>query len=172
LYHQAFGLDAFTAPLEALRDLLADYNIESAGLERDDWLDLLMTHRLQPDFAPDRLLLLFDFPPSQCALARIEGVGVDAVAQRFEAFLCPLELANGYHELVDAAEQEQRFRRDCAKRTARALAVPPQDLRLLQALKHGLPDCAGVALGIDRLLMAIWQSNDISAVIGLPFERA
>ena len=81
--------------------------------------------------------------------------GDPPVAERFELYLGPLELANGYHELTDADEQRRRFERDLAIRAGRRVATPAVDERLLDALAHGLPDCAGVALGVDRLLMAM-----------------
>src|SRR5688572_20898873 len=104
LYRDRLGLDPATATGEQLRAALGDVVIDPAGLTRDDWLDLLMTHRLQPSFGADELLAVYDYPASQCALARIRA-GDPPVAERFELYLGPLELANGYHELADAAEQ-------------------------------------------------------------------
>jgi lysyl-tRNA synthetase class 2 len=172
LYHEAFGFDPFTAPIETLRAPLSDIAIDPAGLDRDDWLDLLMTHRLQPVFAPDVLRLVHDYPASQCALARVRGDGGDAVAERFEAYLGPHELANGYHELADAAEQHSRFARDLERRARRGDVAPAMDVALLAALSQGLPDCAGVALGIERLLMALGGEDDIARVLAFDFSRA
>jgi elongation factor P--(R)-beta-lysine ligase len=172
LYREAFGFDPFTASLSELQRPLHAVRIDGEGLERDDWLDLLMTHRLQPAFDPRRLLFVYDYPASQCALARIRGQGEDAVAERFEAYLGPLELANGYHELRNADEQSARFARDLDRRRARHDAVPAVDARLLGALHSGLPECAGVALGIDRLLMAMAGSENVADVLALPFSRA
>ena len=172
LYRQAFGLDPFTAPIGELRKPLADVSIQGEGLDRDDWLDLLLTHRLQPAFPADRLLFVYDFPPTQCALARLRGQGEDIVAERFEAYLGCQELANGYHELTDAGEQRARFERDLARRAQRGEAQPALDERLLEALAQGLPDCAGVALGVERLLMASMTSSDIADVVSFPFARA
>jgi lysyl-tRNA synthetase class 2 len=172
LYRERLGLDPFVASDEQLRNALGDVQIDAEGLGRDDWLDLLMTHRLQPAFAQDQLLALYDYPASQCALARIRGQGADAVAERFELFLGPLELANGYHELADAAEQRARFGRDIAVRTDRGHGAPPVDEDLLAALAQGLPACAGVALGIDRLLMAMLGTDRIADVLAFDFARA
>ncbi|OHE85416.1 MAG: EF-P lysine aminoacylase GenX [Lysobacterales bacterium RIFOXYA1_FULL_69_10] len=173
LYHRELGLDPMTASDDSLRNALGDLVIDPAGLTRDDWLDLLMTHRLQPAFPVDRMTAVVDYPASQCALARIapdeEGT---PVAQRFELYLGPLELANGYHELSDAAEQGARFDRDRAVRTSRGDAVPPRDDRLLDALAAGFPDCAGVALGVDRLLMAMLGTDRIADVLAFDFARA
>jgi lysyl-tRNA synthetase class 2 len=172
LYKQRLGLDPFTADETALRAALGDAAIDPHGLVRDDWLDLLMTHRLQPAFAPDRMLVVYDYPASQCALARLRRDGDATVAERFELYLGPLELANGYHELVDAVEQRARFERDQARRGQRGAAIPPIDERLLAAMRSGLPACAGVALGIDRLLMAMTGCDRIADVLAFDFARA
>ena len=170
LYLDKFGFDPMSAPEEELRAPLGVYDIDPAGLTRDDWLDLLMTHLIQPSIPANRILLVYDYPPSQCALARIRP-GKPAVAERFEAYVGPLEVANGYHELKDADEQRARFEQDLARRRARNAAEPAMDERLLAALPR-LPDCAGVALGIDRLLMAILGTDKIADVLAFPFERA
>ena len=94
------------------------------------------------------------------------------VAERFELYLGPLELANGYHELRDAAEQRARFERDQALRRVRGQPVPPLDEALLAALEHGLPSCAGVALGVDRLLMGLLGTDRIADVLAFDFARA
>ena len=145
--------------------------IDPEGLVRDDWLDLLVTHRLQPAFAADTAHVVHDYPASQCALARIRP-GDPPVAERFEVFVGPLELANGYHELRDAAEQRARFERDLAVRAARGQAAPPVDEALLDALDRGLPHCAGVALGVDRLMMAMVGTDRIADVLAFDFARA
>jgi elongation factor P--(R)-beta-lysine ligase len=172
LFLDTLALDPLRASIEALCAPLTPFRIDPAGLTRDDWLDLLLTHLIQPQFAPDQLLLLHDYPASQCALARVRGEGAEAVAERFEAFIGPLELANGYHELVDAAEQARRFERDHARRAELGLPRPDIDQRLLAALQHGMPACAGVALGVDRLLAAMVGSDRLDAVLAFPFARA
>ncbi len=171
LYHERLGLDPLLASDETLRNALGDVRINPDGLGRDDWLDLLMTHRLQPGFDPEQMLAVYDYPASQCALARIRPDD-PPVAERFELYLGPLELANGYHELGDAAEQRQRFERDTAMRLQRGVVTPPLDERLLAALGQGFPDCAGVALGVDRLLMAMLRSERIADVLAFDFARA
>ena len=172
LYASRLGLDPMLAPVQALRDALGGVRIDPDGLERDDWLDLLMTHRLQAGFEPGVMRVVHDYPASQCALARVRGTGADAVAERFELYLGPLELANGYHELADAAEQAARFDADAARRLRRGDPVPARDDALLAALAHGLPGCAGVALGIDRLLMAMLGTPRIADVLAFDFARA
>jgi len=173
LYQRHLQLDPLTAGESELRAALGDVAIDPAGLGRDDWLDLLMTHRIQPAFPSDQLLVVRDYPASQCALARIrdDGDGMP-VAERFELYLGPLELANGYHELLDAAEQGARFDNDRARRAGRGDLQPPRDERLLAALAHGMPACAGVALGVDRLLMAMQGTDRITDVLAFAFARA
>ena len=173
LYRDRLGIDPLVDDVDVLRRALGDVAIDPAGLERDDWLDLLMTHRLQPEFPADQLLVVHDFPASQCALARVRtDPDGTSVAERFELYLGALELANGYHELQDAAEQGVRFNRDLRRRAARGQALPPLDERLLAALESGLPHCAGVALGVDRLLMAMLGTDRIADVLAFDFARA
>jgi len=171
LFTQAAGLDPFDAPDAVLRAALLDVRIEAQGMERDDWLDLLLTHRIQPSFPSDRITVVLDYPASQCALAKIRP-GVSPVAERFEIYVGAHELANGYHELTDPAEQRARFERDNARRRERGLAEVPMDEKLLSALAHGLPECAGVAMGIERLLMAMIGSDDIRDVLAFGFSDA
>jgi lysyl-tRNA synthetase class 2 len=162
-------LDPFEAGEAALRAPLAEYRIESPGLGRDDWLDLLVTHRLQPALPDGGITIVYDFPPSQCSLARVAGN--PPVAERFEIYLGQYELANGYHELNDAAEQRARFEHENLRRRERGLDELPLDENLLAVLDH-LPDCAGVALGVDRLLMQLLGTDDIRDVIAFPFAEA
>lgn len=171
LYRERLGLDPFTADDAELRAALGDVEIDPAGLNRDDWLDLLMTHRLQPGFDRDGILVIRDYPVSQSALAKIRaGQGSEpAVAERFELYLGALELANGYHELTDADEQRARFVRDRATRAMRGAVQPPLDDGLLAAMVSGLPACAGVALGVERLLMAMAETDRIADVLAFEF---
>ncbi len=174
LYRDRLGIDPFTAADIALRNALGDTEINPDGLTRDDWLDLLMTHRLQPGFDRDNILIVYDYPASQCALAKIRaGQGDEAaVAERFELYLGPLELANGYRELTEADEQRARFMRDHAIRAQRRTASPPLDEAMLAAMAAGLPACAGVALGIERLLMAMLDTDRIADVVAFDFGHA
>jgi len=170
LYQQHLGVDPFDAPLAQLQAPLASVRIDAEGLTRDDWLDLLMTHCIQPTFDDDRMTVVHDWPASQAALARIRP-GTPPLAERFELYLGAVELANGYHELNDAAEQRARFIRDHAVRAARGDVLPPLDEPLLQALPN-LPDCAGVAVGVDRLLMAMNRTTRIADVLAIDFAHA
>jgi len=174
LYRQQLGLDPHTASDAQLRDALGDIVIDPSGLTHDDWLDLLMTHRLQPSFPAGQLLAIHDYPASQCALARVRDGGDHggvAVAERFELYLGTLEVANGYHELANADEQGRRFDHDRHVRAQRGDRLPPRDERLLGALAAGFPDCAGVAVGVDRLLMAMLGTDRIADVLAFDFGR-
>lgn len=172
LYRDALGLDPMTAADAELQAALGDVQIDPEGLTRDDWLDLLMTHRIQPANPAERILVVHDYPASQCMLARIAERDGVPVAERFELYLGALELANGYHELADGAEQRARFERDYAVRRARGSDLPAIDDALLAALDAGFPDCAGVALGVDRLLMAMLGTGRIAHVVAFDFARA
>lgn len=169
-FRRGLGLDPFMADERTLREPLAEYRIDPEGLTRDDWLDLLVTHRLQPALQDDAITIVYDFPASQCSLARVRQ-GQPSVAERFELYLGRHELANGYHELNDAAEQRARFEHDNARRRARGQRELPIDESLLATLDQ-LPDCAGVALGVDRLLMHMLGTDDIRDVLAFPFAEA
>lgn len=171
LFRDAVRLDPFAASEAELQTAIGDVRVDAQGLSRDDWLDLLLTHRIQPEFPPDRVTVVFDYPATQCALAKIRADD-PPVAERFELYVGTHELANGYHELTDAAEQRARFLRDNAHRRERGLPELPIDEKFLAALEAGTPDCAGVALGIERLLMAMTGSEDIRDVLAFSFADA
>ena len=174
-YRDAFvaacGLDPFAADIASLADAAAadDALRAAVGDERDDWLDLVLATRVTPQFAPDHLTVLRHYPASQAALARL-CPDDNAVADRFEVFLGPVELANGYVELTDSDEQLRRIEADNIARRRRGRPVRPVDELLLAALESGLPDCAGVALGLERLLMLFNKTDDIGNVITFTFQ--
>lgn len=170
LYLQRIGVDPFEASIAELRLPLAGIQIDAAGLGRDDWLDLLMTHCIQPHFDDTVMTVVHDWPASQAALARIRD-DTPPRAERFELYLGPVELANGYHELGDAQEQRARFEADHARRQERGDVLPPLDEALLAALP-AMPACAGVAVGVDRLLMAMGRTARIADVLAFDFSRA
>ena len=171
LFSSTLGIDPFGAADSELRSALGEVRIDEQGLSRDDWLDLLLTHRIQPAFPADRITVICDYPATQCALAKIRADD-PPVAERFELYVGAQELANGYRELTDAAEQRARFERDNARRRERGLAAVPIDENLLAALARGMPDCAGVALGVERLLMAMLDTDDIREVLAFSFAEA
>ena len=170
LFLDTLAIDPDQATVETLRAPLAEFGIDPDGLVRDDWLDLLITHRLQPAFPADRITVIHDYPASQCALARIRP-GEPPLAERFELYLGRYELANGYHELNDATEQRGRFERDNTVRRKRGAREVPLDEKLLAVL-GAMPDCAGVALGVERLLMCLAGTDAIADVLAFPFADA
>ncbi len=134
--------------------------------DMDGWLDLIVSHWLEPRLG-STAQFVFDYPPSQASLARVRG-GEYPVAERFELYFGAVELANGFHELADADEQQQRFAAENRCRVQRGQAEMPMDDALTGALVHGLPDCSGVALGIDRLLMVAVGAASIETL--MPFD--
>jgi lysyl-tRNA synthetase class 2 len=144
------GVDAHGGDAELEGAIAAHGIVCSATLDRDAGLDLLMSHVVGPKLGVERPCFIHDYPASQAALARIKP-GSPPVAARFELYLDGLELANGFHELGSAQEQRSRFMHDLETRRGRGQPLPPIDERLLAALAH-MPDCAGVALGFDRLV--------------------
>ena len=165
------GIDVQTADCETIADAVdADQELRVAvGDEIDDWLDLALATRVISSFATDRLTVLRHYPACQAALARLCPEN-PAVADRFEVFLGPVELANGYVELTDAAELEARFARNNESRARRGRAVRPIDKDLLAALDEGLPACAGVAMGFERLQLLHDKTDDIRDVITFAFD--
>ena len=178
-YQQAFeqyaGLNPHQANDKQLIECAERHGVEGGTglteMDRDGWLNLIMSHIIQPQLGQQRLTFLFDYPASQAALARISPAN-SSVAERFELFLQGVELANGFHELTDATEQRHRFLGDLQQRSRRGQPAVPMDENLLSALSHGLPDCAGVALGLDRLLMLATGASEISEVLSFPITRA
>ncbi|HEY6643589.1 EF-P lysine aminoacylase EpmA [Povalibacter sp.] len=165
------GVDAFNDPVAVLVARLESAGIEvpaSIRADRDGCLDLIISTLVGPQLGHDRLTFIYDYPASQAALAQTRG----PVASRFEAYLDGVELANGFHELGNAAEQRARFEQDLAGRRQRGLPAMPIDENFLAALEYGLPDCSGVALGFDRLVMCAVGAKHIDEVIAFPFERA
>lgn len=160
-------LDPLTAGLDQLRELSAQFGPSAALLQcedRDILLQFLFNAAVEPQIGANRPALIYHFPASQAALAQISHED-SRVAERFELYYRGVELANGFHELSDPQEQEQRFLRDNRKRQLNEL--PPQliDEHFLAALRAGLPDCSGVALGVDRLLMLALSAQQIREVI-------
>jgi len=172
---RALALDPFVAGMRQLKAAAETFGLTRGtapdAQTRDDLLDFLMAAKVGPSLGRDGLAFVHGYPASQAALARLDPEDARA-AQRFELYSDGVELANGYHELASAAEQRRRFELDNAERRRRGLPVFPVDERLLAALTAGLPDCAGVALGLDRLLMLATGAEHIDAVIGFPTERA
>jgi lysyl-tRNA synthetase class 2 len=166
------GVDVRAETDDSLRGRVADLGVTGVdGLSRDDLLDLVLTHVIEPKLGHCQPTYIHDYPVSQAALAKTRDDD-PPVAERFEVFIEGVELANGYHELTDPVEQRRRFEADLEARREGGLPDVPIDEHLLAALEHGLPDCAGVALGVDRLLMVASGTRDLSDVISFPIDRA
>ncbi|HEU0224503.1 MAG TPA: EF-P lysine aminoacylase EpmA [Steroidobacteraceae bacterium] len=173
---EACGIDCRSTDADAVRAALAARGIEPAddrGWDLDAWLDLLVGALVGPALGRDAPVFVTDYPPSQASLARLAtGAGGMAVAERFELYVDGIELANGFGELGDAAEQRRRFGQDVGTRRRRGQRLAPLDERLLAALEHGLPDCSGVALGFDRLVMVALGLPDLASAMCFAHERA
>ena len=173
-YRDAFlremGLDPFVASQAELAAAARDVGFDKAA-ERDELLDLLMSARIGPRLGRNALTFLHRYPASQAALARLDPAD-PRCALRFELYCEGIELANGFHELASHQEQRARFEHDLAERRRRGLTTHAPDEHLLAALAAGLPDCSGVALGFDRLVMLATGANHIDEVIAFPTERA
>lgn len=170
------GIDPQEAKGAEIQAVLAARGIQpsnAAGWDRDDWLDLLVGALVGPGLGHDAPVFLCDYPESQASLARLRTLPDGSrVAERFELYVDGLELANGFRELGDALEQRRRFAQDQEVRRRRTQPVNTLDERLLAALAHGLPDCAGVALGFDRLVMAAFRLPSLEAAMAFPAGRA
>lgn len=170
LFQEVAGLDPWKEDPVRLREGCQALGLE--GLTWNAFLDGVLTHWIEPQLPADTLTLVYHYPPAQGALACIRRDLDPPVAERFELYWGALELANGFHELGEAEEQRQRFLADLEVRRFQGRAQPALDERLLAALEAGLPDCCGVAVGLDRLLMAIEQVEHIAEVLAFPLERA
>ena len=178
-YQAAFereaGINPHTTDMAALIDLARKRALcvpESLATDdRDAWLDLLLVELLEPQLGTDRPAILFDYPASQAALAHVRP-GPPAVAERFELYVDGIELANGYHELLDAETLRERNRRANRQRVAQGKPALPEKSRLLAAMEAGLPECVGVAMGFDRIVMLAAGVKQLSDVLPFPFDRA
>ena len=166
------GVDAHRAGDTELSAAAARHGIVChADLDRDAKLDLLMGLVVGPRLGRERPCFICDYPASQAALARLKP-GSPAVAARFELYPDGIELANGFHELVNGAEQRSRFNQDLSLRRARGRVTPPLDERLLTALACGMPDCAGVALGFDRLVAIALGAPRLAETMAFTIDNA
>ncbi len=180
-YEQVFQATYQLAPYKASIDELQSaaqraglHLPTSLGADRDGWLDFLLTERIQPRLGQAAPIILCDYPASQAALARTRfdaALGIE-VAERFELYWHGIELANGYHELLDPAILRARNAANNVLRVSDGKQPLPEDSRLLAAMEHGLPACSGCALGLDRLLMILSGTKTIDQVLAFPLERA
>lgn len=188
-YRESFlqyaDVDPLMAPLSDLREVASRTGEPPDSLrvdDRDGWLDWILVEQVQPHLGRERPVIVYDYPASQAALARVRETGdahpgsesqaTGAVAERFELFVSGIELANGYHELVDPDVLRERNRANNAARVEDGKSALPEGSRLLAAMDSGLPQAAGVALGFDRLVMLAAGVERIDQVVAFPFDRA
>ena len=172
LFEHQFGWDPLEADVQKLADTARIHGLQVDNLQqRDQWLDLLMSLVIEPTLGRQGLTFVYDYPASQASLARLHGDD-QRLASRFELYYQGMELANGFHELTDAAEQRRRFEKDNQQRQRSGLQPLPIDENLLQALQRGLPDCAGVALGVDRLLMLQQGETSLEGMLAFSLRNA
>lgn len=176
-YRQAFldacDVDPMRVDIATLKQTLKRFELDNvlpeSEQDRDQYLFLLMSHVVEPYLANEPVpVAVYDFPASQASLAQIN----EGVAERFEVYFRGVELANGFHELTDAAAQRARFNHDVEARVERHLPVCLPDEYLLQAIEHGLPPCSGVALGVDRLLTLALDKACIAETISFDLSNA
>lgn len=172
LFEQHLGFNPHTVGLEQLEQFARNkIDIELKQENKDTWLDLLFSHLIEPELQEP--VFIYDYPASQAALAVVEvNAEGQNVARRFELVINGMEIANGYFELTDAEEQRRRFSHDLEERHAQEKKINPIDENFLAAMDIGLPVCAGVAVGLDRLLMLISDTKSINDVLAFPLDRA
>jgi len=174
-FQEHVGVDPHTADADTLISAAQRWGIVSpaslSSQDRDGWLDLLLSERVRPHLGQKRPVILYDYPATQAALARVRA-DEPPVAERFELFVSGIELANGYHELLDPAELRRRNARANAQRQADGKPPLPEQSRLLAAMQSGLPPAVGVSLGFDRLVMLAAGAKSLSEVMAFPFDRA
>ena len=171
LFLDRVGLDPFDFDAARAQACLQAHGVQVVldDAEPDDWLNLILTHVIEPQLG-EGAVFVHDFPASQAMLARLSA-DQPPLAQRFELYVNGMELANGFHELSDAEVQRGRFEQDLQQRRWRGLPALPLDEALIDALRHGLPDCAGVALGLDRLLMLAAGVEQLAEIMSFPYDR-
>ena len=168
LFEKHFHLNPLIATLEELKTIGSQHNIHySAEADKDTWLQLILSHVIEPTLGKEKPIFIYDYPKSQAALSVIKG----DIAERFEVYFNGIELANGFHELTDANEQRARFEKENVLREKMGKDTLPTDHLLLSALESGLPNCAGVALGFDRLVMLATEQLRIENVIAFTSEN-
>ena len=166
---QFANIDVFSISDELLRERVTEFVGGDLQLSRDECLDIIMSHVVEPALPKDCLVFIFNYPASQAALAKtFVDQNHNPLAKRFELYVNGLELANGYHELSDVDEQKKRFEQQSLKHKEQR----PLDERFIAALEQGLPDCSGVAIGLDRVLMLKLKAENIESTLSFGFEQA
>jgi len=175
IFEQVTGLNPLVFCQKEYANYALTNGIKDAVLLCEDdhsmWLDFIFSYKVQASLEHVPVCLVYGYPAIQSSLARI-NIDDPAIADRFEVFINGVEIGNGFFELSDACEQEKRFDQENQARRAKQLRLVDKDEKFLDALRSGLPNCSGIALGLDRLLMVIDNSESLNDVIAFPFERA
>ncbi len=175
LFEQTTGLNPLVFCQESYSLYAANNSISDAitlcGKDHSMWLDFIFSYKIQPILNDQSLYMVYGYPVIQSSLARINKDN-SAIADRFEVFINGIEIGNGFFELADASEQEQRFDQENKSRAQGQLLQVDKDQLFLDALRFGLPDCSGIAIGLDRLLMIVANADSLNEVIAFPFDRA
>lgn len=176
LFQKSIGIDYVVASAQELFDYIKHSKIpyypSILADGKDALLNLILGSQIEATLGDGELTVLAYYPASQAALARKRMHGIESVAERFEVYYKGVELANGYHELIDPAEQRQRFIEDNKMRCEMNKEPLPIDENLLKALEKGLPDCSGVAVGFDRLMMLRHHVSHIADILTFGWEEA
>ena len=173
LFKEYLNFDVLEASTKKINQLLKQNNLwqeEQGLLDKDSALDLLFSQTIAIQFPADQLTSVYYYPSSQASLATINKLD-PRIAERFEVYWGQVELANGFHELANAKEQRQRFEHSNQQRLNSAKLTMPIDNNFIHALEEGLPNCSGVAIGIDRLLMKLLNKKHIKEVISFDWGR-
>lgn len=175
VFHRFTGLNPLVFSYQDYCDYARQNQLPEAeaicGQDHSTWLDFLFSHKVQPYLGENALCMVHGYPACQSSLARINEDNA-MITERVELFIDGVELGNGFYELTDAAEQSRRFTEELTIRKQRKLLVPEKDGRLIAALEAGLPDCSGMAIGLDRLLMSLYKQASINDVLCFPIARA
>jgi lysyl-tRNA synthetase class 2 len=175
LFYRHTGLDPLAFSYQDYCAYALDNRVPEAvsicGYDHALWLDFIFSHKVQPRLGENALCMVYDYPACQSSLARINADN-SLVVDRVEIFINGTELGNGYYELTDVAEQDRRFDKEIAIRKQRQRPATVKNKHLIAALEAGLPDCSGMAIGLDRLLMLLSDSASIQDVLNFPLHRA
>ena len=184
LFADHIGVNPHTVDCKRLREIAQNMSVtfpesfDTGEHNHENWVDLIFSERIQSTLGHNRPVIVTDYLASQSQLAKTRMVIDDItgetfdVSERFELFVDRLELANGYHELLDADILHERIRATNQMRIADGNPPLPEESRLLDAMRHGLPACCGCAMGLDRLVMAAMRTQKIADVIAFPWDRA
>jgi elongation factor P--(R)-beta-lysine ligase len=169
-FMQYLDVNPHTAPLPDLQSLAGNLGLHEESDDRSLLLEFLFSHSVSPNLGQDRPLFLYDYPECQAALARLSDT-TPITSERFELFIQGMEIANGFHELCEESEQRQRFENENRRRIQKGKAEIRIDKYFMDALQAGLPKCAGVAIGIERLLMVLSGKQHINDVMTFPIKN-